>query len=559
MNSDLRSVERLVGFNQQTLSNVTDCVEHFCKIVQLRNCRSNEHNKAWICITKCIYESDDGTLKAIEPLLQRGISSAKSFMINIEVLHFLRAALYRLPSLGRFNHKTLLALIPNMIDFATKHYDVAINRLLVCDILSVLWREENELQLLKELCTNTSTDNTRLNISMPTEIVLSNSLRICVKHASAYLHLIALTFQVHMRRIHYNANGMSLSLDVWLESAIKVIQLNHIVHDAVLSWLHTVIVHAQHSVQPFYRTILSLIEYAHPSHQYYKFITAFITHLHFAPDMLLSCINRSIRYPLCLQTYGQHYANAMCSLLLKRSVLLKQQFIDQLRLTTLDELKRFPDSLPALRICNALLISYPSDTLFQVANSNSSVFESMQERVWCDALSGTVIRLENETTFYLTAKCNIHSNTTARTSDSVQSSNRSTNIPQNSHETSSSHPSNISPSAIQCSDETSSKALPLPQPAGDTVASRSFPLERSTLPINGSSTSVSTAVNKSSSHSNKRGITDQNYNNSVTFPSDNQHPPKRLVKSPNEHQTSINPSSLDTSQTLNDILAVFQA
>lgn len=95
-------------------------------------------------------------------------------------------------------------------------------------------------------------------------------------------------------------SALSIGVEEWLEIARNVMPIDPFIHDAVFSWMHSMVLCGGYSLQPLYRRFLSMIECGHPSIAYYNFIEAFAAHLSI-PDQLVKTLLSSMRYPLCKQ------------------------------------------------------------------------------------------------------------------------------------------------------------------------------------------------------------------------------------------------------------------
>ncbi|KHN83888.1 hypothetical protein Tcan_11345 [Toxocara canis] len=380
---------------------------YLCKSTQAGNARRDEHNKAWAGIAKIIYISHDDALKSMEPHIQRALTVAKTHELSVQLLHFVRALLYRMPSLRKSNMKTLTAFVPRVLKFAAKLRDDLVTRV-ACDIAAVSLADASELQLLRSLYD--AVDHLPFTFTVGSG---PSSFEMKVKQPSMCFRLIALAFEVHASKLRYSRIGMSVALEEWLDMATSVLQMDPCIHDAVFSWICSVILCGGFSVQPLYKKLLSMIEYGHPSVLYYRFIEAFATHLSITHQPLKMLLN-SVRYPLCKQEYGEAYAGAMSALLMKQNFLLKEEDIEEVKARTCTELTDFPRSVPAIRILNALLTIDTSCSPVEFAQSLYPRLKSIHnssldcETRWCWSLSGMVTRLQTETVFFSLQQDSVH-------------------------------------------------------------------------------------------------------------------------------------------------------
>uniref|UniRef100_A0A914ZQ54 Uncharacterized protein n=1 Tax=Parascaris univalens TaxID=6257 RepID=A0A914ZQ54_PARUN len=297
------------------------------------------------------------------------------------------------------NTKTLSGFVPHILNFAVLNHDPTITRL-VCDIIAASMTDQSQLQLLRLLYARREELPVVLTVGSGSSVFQIN-----VNKGTLHIRLIGLTFEIHARMLRSTCTALSVDVEEWLEIARNVIPMDPFIHDAVFSWMRSMVLCGGYSLQPLYRRLLSMIECGHPSIAYYNFIETFAAHLSI-PDQLVKSLLSSMRYPLCKQKYGEGYADAISSMLMRQSYLLKEDDMREVEAKIAAELSELPHSIPATRILKTLLIL---DTRRPPVELTQSLFSRLKrthessletEVRWCWALSGMVARLQTESTFF---------------------------------------------------------------------------------------------------------------------------------------------------------------
>lgn len=336
--------------NDRLQENLIEVCEFFCRVSRSQLGASPTRDAAWLALSKILHLCDSEMLKSISSRMQKRLLDIEKQPVTLATICFVHAVLKCMPSFRRYNAKTFSSIVPRLVDFAVNCDRREITNL-VGDIYAFFSDGNDDDFLLR--CIRSCLDG-----KVEMEISADGNLRFSIFQRKTLREtFVATIFYLHCAVIRLHSSGTPILLYEWLTEAKRALRLNiSSVIDAVLFWLGVLIENVRSVAIPALNRISSLLmDHSSPSTAFYRAVSVFSSAVGPPSANFFNCIISSAQHPLHLQPYGEAYADAVSSLLMTAAYALKPRDVLSLQHKICSEALLYPDSLPVLRILNALL------------------------------------------------------------------------------------------------------------------------------------------------------------------------------------------------------------